>query len=119
MLSRLRPGSARAWHIRLGAVGLYLRDYVADIGAFLREISGPAVLMGHSLGGMIAVAAAKACPDLVRAVIVGDAPLDAVTLGQVMRDQRGRIAAWRALSGGTHPVEEIESIIDPKYWTAC
>lgn len=91
--------------------GYTIRDYVEDIRAFLREISGPAVLMGHSLGGMIAVAAAKACPDLVRAVIVGDAPLDAVTLGQVMRDQRGRIAAWRALSGGTHPVEEIERLL--------
>jgi len=54
------------------------------------------------------VATAKACPDLVRALIVGDSPLDAATWGQIMREQRGKNAAWRALSGGTHPVEEIE-----------
>ena len=88
--------------------GYTIREYVEDIGAFLREVSGPAVLMGHSLGGIIAVATAKACPDLVRALIVGDSPLDAATWGQIMREQRGKNAAWRALSGGTHPVEEIE-----------
>ena len=91
--------------------GYTIRDYVEDIGAFLREVSGPAALMGHSLGGIIAVATAKACPDLVRALIVGDAPLDAATWGQLLRDERGKLAAWRALSGGTHPVEEIESLL--------
>jgi pimeloyl-ACP methyl ester carboxylesterase len=91
--------------------GYTIRDYVEDIGAFLREVSGPAVLMGHSLGGIIAVATAKACPNLVRALIVGDAPLEAATWGQLMRDGRGKLAAWRALSGGMHPVEEIESLL--------
>jgi pimeloyl-ACP methyl ester carboxylesterase len=89
--------------------GYTIRDYVEDIRAFLQEVSGPAVLMGHSLGGIIAVATVKACPDLVRVLIVVDAPLDAATWGQVMREQRGKNAAWRALSGGTYTVEEIES----------
>jgi pimeloyl-ACP methyl ester carboxylesterase len=91
--------------------GYTIRDYVEDIAAFLREVSGPAVLMGHSLGGIIAVATAKACPNLVRALIVGDAPLDAATWGQFLRNGRGQLAAWRALSGGTHPVEEIERLL--------
>ncbi|HSL27761.1 MAG TPA: alpha/beta hydrolase [Anaerolineales bacterium] len=88
--------------------GYRIRDYVEDIEAFLRKVSGPAVLMGHSLGGIVAVATAKACPDLVRALIVGDAPLDAVTWGRIMREQSGKNAAWRALAGGRYPVEEIE-----------
>jgi pimeloyl-ACP methyl ester carboxylesterase len=91
--------------------GYTIRDYVEDIGAFLSKVSGPAVLMGHSLGGIIAVATSKACPDLVRALIVGDAPLDAAAWGQLMRDQRGKSEAWRSLSGGAHPVEEIERIL--------
>jgi pimeloyl-ACP methyl ester carboxylesterase len=100
-------------HGRSGWVawGYTIRDYVEDIGAFLREVSGPAVLMGHSLGGIVAVATAKACPDQVRALIVGDAPLDAVTWGQLMRDGRGKLATWRALSGSAHPVEKIESLL--------
>ena len=91
--------------------GYTIRDYVEDIGAFLREVSGPAVLMGHSLGGIIAVATAKAFPDLVRALIVGDAPLDGATWGHLMLNQRGKSEAWRALAGGTHPVEEIERLL--------
>jgi len=91
--------------------GYTIREYVEDIGAFLREVSGPAVLMGHSLGGIIAVATAKAFPDLVRALIVGDAPLDGATWGQLMQDGRGKLAAWRALAGGAIPVEEIEKLL--------
>ena len=91
--------------------GYTIRDYVEDIGAFLQQVSGPAVLMGHSLGGIIAVATAKACPDLVRALIVGDAPLDAATWGQFLRVDRGKLAAWRALSGGKYPVDEIERLL--------
>ena len=58
-------------HGRSGWVpwGYTILEYVEDISAFLREVSGPAVLMGHSLGGIIAVATAQACPDLVRALI--------------------------------------------------
>jgi pimeloyl-ACP methyl ester carboxylesterase len=91
--------------------GYTIREYVEDISAFLREVSGPSVLMGHSLGGIIAVATTKACPNLVRALIVGDAPLDAATWGQFLRDDRGKLAAWRALSGGTRSVEEIERLL--------
>ena len=100
-------------HGRSGWVpwGYTIRDYVEDIGLFQREVSGPAVLMGHSLGGIIAVATAKACPDLVRALIVGDAPLDAVTWDERLREQHGKLAAWRALSGGALPVEEIERLL--------
>lgn len=91
--------------------GYTIRDYVEDISTFLEKISGPAVLMGHSLGGIIAVATTKACPHLVRALIVGDAPLDAASWGQFLQNARGQLAAWRALSGGTHPVEEIERLL--------
>lgn len=89
--------------------GYAIRDYVEDISAFLQEVSGPAVLMGHSLGGIIAVATASAYPDLVRALIVADAPLDTANWGEIMRQQRGKNAAWRALAGGKYTVEEIES----------
>ena len=88
-----------------------IQDYVNDIGTFLRGVSGPAVLMGHSLGGIIAAATAKACPDLVRALIVVDAPLDAATWGKHLQESSEKIAAWRALSGGTHTVDEIERLL--------
>lgn len=42
----------------------------------------PAILVGHSMGGMLALMAARARPDLVRAVLLLDAPV---------------VAGWRAV----------------------
>jgi pimeloyl-ACP methyl ester carboxylesterase len=47
--------------------------YAEDIACLLRErVSAPAVLFGHSLGGMLAMWVASHHPELVRALILGD-----------------------------------------------
>jgi pimeloyl-ACP methyl ester carboxylesterase len=51
-----------------------LDDYAADTQALLRQLQYPAVLVGHSLGGMVALVVAARAPQLVRAVVVGDTP---------------------------------------------
>ncbi|MBV9483000.1 MAG: alpha/beta hydrolase [Acidobacteria bacterium] len=51
-------------------------DYAADVIAFLKHnLDRPAVILGHSLGGMIALRVAAEVPKLVRAIIVGDTVL--------------------------------------------
>jgi pimeloyl-ACP methyl ester carboxylesterase len=108
------------WHIYLpdlrghgksGRVpwGYTLREFAADIGAFLQQVSGPAALYGHSLGGVVAVMTAPLFPREVRALLVGDAPLDAITWKAAM-DQPGHreTQRWmRELSGGRYSIEEI------------
>ena len=48
-------------------------DYSEDITRFLRQrVPGPAVLFGHSLGGLLAMWVASHNPELVRALILGD-----------------------------------------------
>lgn len=48
-------------------------DYAADVTQFLRErVPVPAVVFGHSLGGMLAMWVASHNPELVRALILGD-----------------------------------------------
>lgn len=62
-------------------------DFVADADTVLTELGlGPAVVVGHSMGGLHAWMLAAARPDLVRAVVVEEfAP-----------DQRGRtVDTWR------------------------
>ncbi len=55
----------------------YPRHFASDVEMFLRDIVGsPAILFGHSLGGWVALMMATALPQKVRAVVLGDPPLD-------------------------------------------
>lgn len=85
-------------------------DYVADVVRFVREeLAAPLVILGHSLGAMVAAGVAAELPQLVRGIVLEDPPFH--TMGN-------RIAgsAWQAQfigmreaaqSGGT-----IETIAD-------
>ena len=119
----LIPELSQHWHVyapdlrghgQSGRVpGCYrLRDYVADIAAFLEQVvQQPAVLFGHSLGGHIAILVAARYPHLVRGLIIGDAPFDLAKLqGALQRDQP-RLLYWRDLAGPGHPVEEITAAL--------
>jgi pimeloyl-ACP methyl ester carboxylesterase len=55
-------------------------NYAQDAVAALRSIGRPTVVYGHSLGAMVAAAAAAECPELVRAVVLEDPPFE--TLGK-------------------------------------
>jgi pimeloyl-ACP methyl ester carboxylesterase len=89
--------------------GYSVRAYAEDIGAFLQQVSGPAALFGHSLGGVVAVMTAALFPREVRALLVGDAPLDAVTWQATMASAGHReTQQWmRALSGGKFTIDEV------------
>lgn len=89
--------------------GYSVREFAADIGTFLQQVSGPAVLFGHSLGGVVAVMTAALYPREVRVLLVGDAPLDAVTWQAAMaKPEHRKMQQWmRALSGGTYTMNEV------------
>ena len=63
-------------------------QFAQDAADRIRELDlGPAVLIGHSMGGLHAIAVAAAYPDLVRGIVVED----------MAPDQRGRTAdVWLA-----------------------
>ena len=99
------------------APGTYTLDhYAPDAAAFIEQVvDAPAVLIGHSLGGVIAHSVAWSRPDLVRGVLLEDPPLyvldrdegdDTFTviftlMRQVTRDMQRRSA----------PVEEYEAML--------
>ena len=61
-------------------------QFVEDVAALLRRFDEPAVVIGHSMGGLHAWATAATYPELVRAVVVED----------MAPDQRGRtVETWR------------------------
>ncbi|MEU4729251.1 alpha/beta hydrolase [Streptomyces sp. NPDC023588] len=69
--------------------GEYTREgYVADAAAVLEHLGlGPAVVLGHSLGGVNAYQLAARRPDLVRAVVVED-------IGAVVEDDLSFARQW-------------------------
>ncbi|HKS48479.1 MAG TPA: alpha/beta hydrolase [Amycolatopsis sp.] len=61
-------------------------QFVADAAGLVRSLDEPAVVIGHSMGGLHAWALAATHPELVRAVVVED----------MAPDQRGgTVDAWR------------------------
>lgn len=79
----------------------YGRDAIAFLRGVVRE---PAVLVGHSLGGMAAIYAAAQAPELIRAAFLVDPPLYAPEVP--LRDEREPFARVAEQAG--RPVEELE-----------
>ncbi|MEU7819106.1 alpha/beta hydrolase [Pseudonocardia sp. NPDC049154] len=80
-------------HGRSQATGPWTTDRMADDAADLLEQAGagPALVIGHSMGGLHALALAARRPDLVRGVVVEDMAVDLTGLaGRPMAD----MAAW-------------------------
>ncbi|WP_051737351.1 alpha/beta fold hydrolase [Pseudonocardia halophobica] len=80
-------------HGRSQAAGPWTTDRMADDAADLLEQAGagPAVVIGHSMGGLHALALAARRPDLVRGVVVEDMAVDLTGLaGRPVAD----MAAW-------------------------
>ena len=72
------------------AASYLVTDYVADAVHFIREeIAVPVVIVGHSLGAMVAAAVAAELPQLVRAVVLEDPPFH--TMGHRIHG-----TAWQA-----------------------
>ncbi len=69
--------------------------------------NSPVVLLGHSMGGSLALHLAQNYPDQVRAVITGDTSLDLSIHVEVMNSRRSTklFGLRRKLAG--HPVEEL------------
>lgn len=66
-------GHGRSDHVN---DGYRVVDFSKDIIALLEQLlEEPTILLGHSLGGLVAIAVAATRPELVSGVIIEDAPL--------------------------------------------
>ena len=91
--------------------GQYLaKDYVADVQEFLeQQLDEPAILFGVSAGGALAIWVAAQQPGLVRAIVVGDFPLDMEWLIKWMTSEEFQyyFSALRELAGSDHSIAEL------------
>lgn len=76
---------------------LSVQAIVADAVAAIQEIGEPVILGGQSLGGVVAILAAAAHPDRVRALVVVEASpvgLDAVASAALAAEIEDELSSW-------------------------
>jgi pimeloyl-ACP methyl ester carboxylesterase len=98
-------GHGRSGHVP----GAYrVTDYAGDIIALLRQhIGEPAVVVGHSLGAIVAIAVAADAPEAVRAIVLEDPPLAAFRHQSRERPELPRFRVQRDLARSTATVDEL------------
>ncbi len=106
-------GHGKSSHVARGYRG---PQFSGDIAKLLRErIGKPAVLFGHSLGGMLAMSIASTHGDLVRALVLGDNMIVGRDLRHPMYTALFAGLRDAARTGGSveHIAKQIGSIILP------
>jgi len=84
------------------------RDHISDTIAFLEDrVREETVLFGSSMGGMISLMVAAKRPDLVRAVIFGDASIRVGHVREVMVSYHSYWKGWRELAGFEGPIGDL------------
>jgi pimeloyl-ACP methyl ester carboxylesterase len=114
----LIPSLADRWHIyaldlrgngRSGWVpeAYRLEDFVEDNAQFLGRLNGPAVLVGHSLGGVVALMLAARCPEKVKALIIEDVPLSLDNYRRIIHSSRDMFGLWLNLKSGAQSEQAL------------
>jgi pimeloyl-ACP methyl ester carboxylesterase len=115
------PTLAARWHIyaldlrgqgRSGrAPGRYLPGhYTGDVTAFLQgQLAEPAMVFGMSAGGLGALSMAASSPERVRALVIGDSPIDMEALASWMSTPgfTSHFSALRELAGSGRSVRAL------------
>ena len=93
-----------------------LMDYVRDVGALRRHLSYEgAVLVGSSLGAMVAIGLAAEDPDAVRAVVLEDPPLGfASGAPGAMQPAHSGMVETRDLVAAGHSAPELVRMLTPR-----
>jgi pimeloyl-ACP methyl ester carboxylesterase len=91
--------------------GYGAEDYMSDTVAFVRGVvQDPAVVFGHSLGALFALALAERLPDQVRALIVGDIPLSPATWAAMPTNQESYVSL-RDLAAKKPPIPKLTRLL--------
>ncbi|QDU20454.1 alpha/beta fold hydrolase [Urbifossiella limnaea] len=89
------------------AASYLVTDYLGDIAALVQDESEPAVIVGHSLGALVALGVAAARPDKVRAVVLLDPPGTTFVSHIAETPYAAVWAGIRALAGRGSSVAEL------------
>jgi pimeloyl-ACP methyl ester carboxylesterase len=122
----LIPSLGRRWHIyaldlrgngRSGWVpGQYrLEDFREDNAEFVSRLNAPAVLVGHSIGGVIALMVAARHPDKVKALIIEDSPLTLENYRRIIDASRDMFRLWLDLKKSAQSEQDLSLALAEAY----
>jgi pimeloyl-ACP methyl ester carboxylesterase len=122
----LLPHFAERWHIyafdlrgngRSGWVPNHysLEEFTDDTVAFVRQLPAPAVLVGHSIGGVIALMVAGRCPDRVNALIIEDPALTVDSYKRIIDASRDMFLLWLELKTAARSEHDLALALAEKY----
>jgi pimeloyl-ACP methyl ester carboxylesterase len=122
----LIPSLARRWHPyaldlrgngRSGWVpGEYrLENFTQDTLAFVRQFKTPVVLVGHSLGGAVALMVAARSPENVKAVVIEDTPVSLEVYKGVVDSGREMYGMWLELKRSVQSEQELSLALADQY----
>jgi pimeloyl-ACP methyl ester carboxylesterase len=107
----LRGNGASGW-----VAGEYgLADFAEDNVEFVRRLNLPAVLIGHSVGGVIALMVAERCADKVKAVIIEDSPIDLDIYRKIIVSGREVYRLWLDLKRSARSETELALALADNY----
>ena len=92
-----------------------LKDFTEDNVAFVRELNVPAVLIGHSIGGVIALMVASRCPEKVKALILEDIALTLENYKRIVDSSRDMFGLWLDLKKSVQSERELSLALADKY----
>jgi pimeloyl-ACP methyl ester carboxylesterase len=83
-------------------------EHINDAIRFLEKVvNEPAIIFGASMGGGISLMVAGKRPDLVKAIIFGDASINVTNIRKVMVDYHSYWKGWRKLASSKVPMDEF------------
>ncbi len=92
-----------------------LEDFTEDNVAFLGKLNVPAVLIGHSIGGAIALMVASRCPENVKALIIEDVGLTLDNYKRIVDSSRDMYGLWLNLKKSVQSEQELSLALAAKY----
>jgi len=92
-----------------------LEDFTEDAVEFIRQRDAPAVLIGHSLGAVVALMAAERCPEKVKTLILEDPALTLDNYKRVIDSSRDMFGLWLNLKKSAQSEKELSLALADKY----
>lgn len=92
-----------------------LEDFAGDNAEFVRQLNAPAVLIGHSVGGVIALMVAARFPEKVKALIIEDSPLSLDNYKRIIDSSRDMFSLWLDIKRSVQSEQELSLALADRY----